>query len=207
MLKRRSLVLRPADSPRLPADRRRLCRPASRLVVAHRPRGPGYRASESLPELKPLIQPEHRDLSDTPPKPPPGASSPPPKKPAAPSILPTKIRTVIPPRQTSYETITLQPNSSGAALFTRQALQYSTGVQKAGQGAQGRRPGLLRFLRSCSCRRPSLNLPLPVPLQTTAAPRNWRRAPFAPRPGGLTCDLKSRMLSTPVANANSSCPI
>jgi hypothetical protein len=75
MLKRRSLALRPADSPRLPADRWRLCHPASRPAIAHRPRGSGYRASESFPELKPLIQQGHRDLSDTPPRPP--ACSPP----------------------------------------------------------------------------------------------------------------------------------
>ena len=56
MLKRRSLVLRPADSPRLPADSRRLCHSASRSAVARRPRESGYRVSESLPELKPFIQ-------------------------------------------------------------------------------------------------------------------------------------------------------
>src|ERR1035441_5170143 len=71
MLKRRSLVLRPADSPRLPADSRRLCHPAFPPPVAHRRKGSGYRVSESLPESIPFNQQVHQVLSDAPPKPPP----------------------------------------------------------------------------------------------------------------------------------------
>src|SRR4051812_37880291 len=67
MLKRRSLLLRPADSPRLPADSRRLCHPASPTPVAQRRRGSGYRVSESLPELIPFNQQVHQVLSDAPP--------------------------------------------------------------------------------------------------------------------------------------------
>ncbi len=42
---------------------------------------------------------------------------------------PNKICHRDPPRQTSYQTLTLQSYSAGATLFTRQALQYATGVQ------------------------------------------------------------------------------
>src|SRR5262249_39555017 len=70
MLKQRLLALRPADSPRRPADSRRLCHPASAAPVAQRRRGPGYRVSESLPELIPFNQQVHQVLSDAPPRPP-----------------------------------------------------------------------------------------------------------------------------------------
>ena len=63
MLQRRSLALRPADSPRLPTDSRRLCHPASPPVVALRQRGSGYRVNEPLPELTPFIQQVHQNLS------------------------------------------------------------------------------------------------------------------------------------------------
>ena len=64
MLKRRSLLLRPADLPRLPAGSRRLCHPASPTPVALRRRGSGYRVSESLPESIPFNQQVHQVLSD-----------------------------------------------------------------------------------------------------------------------------------------------
>src|SRR5215831_3694129 len=69
MLKRRLLLLRPADLPRLPADTRRLCRPAFPPPVAQRRKGSGYRVNESLPELIPFNQQVHQVLTDAPPKP------------------------------------------------------------------------------------------------------------------------------------------
>ena len=70
MLKRRLLLLRPADLPRLPADSRRLCHPAFPPPVAQRRKGSGYRVNESLPELVPFNQRVHQVLTDAPPKPP-----------------------------------------------------------------------------------------------------------------------------------------
>src|ERR1700675_3768597 len=66
MLKRRSLALRPADSPRLPADSRRLCHPAFPSPVARCRKGSGYQVSESLPEMIPFNQQVHSVLSDAP---------------------------------------------------------------------------------------------------------------------------------------------
>src|SRR5215469_15482348 len=68
MLKRRLLLLRPADLPRLPADSRRLCRPAFPPPVAQRRKGSGYRVNESLPELVPFNQRVHQVLTDAPPQ-------------------------------------------------------------------------------------------------------------------------------------------
>jgi hypothetical protein len=59
-------VLRPADSPRLPTDRWKLCHPASPSPIAQRRRGSGYRVSESLPASIPLNQQVHQVLSDAP---------------------------------------------------------------------------------------------------------------------------------------------
>src|SRR5215467_14489468 len=70
MLKRRLLLLRPADLPRPPADSRRLCHPAFPPPVAQRRKGSGYRVNESLPELIPFNQQVHQGLTDAPPKPP-----------------------------------------------------------------------------------------------------------------------------------------
>src|ERR1700722_3857757 len=66
MLKRRSLVLRPADSPRFPAGSRSLCHPAFPSPVARCRKGSGYQVSESLPELIPFNQQVHSVLSDAP---------------------------------------------------------------------------------------------------------------------------------------------
>src|SRR4051794_11965436 len=67
MLKRGLLLLRPADSPCLPSDSRRLCHPASPTLGALPRRGSGYRVSESLPESIPFNQQVHQVLSDAPP--------------------------------------------------------------------------------------------------------------------------------------------
>ncbi len=54
---------------------------------------------------------------------------PPPKTPSAPPIPPTKIRTAIPPSTEQPPDHYPMNNISGAVVFTRQALQYSTAVQ------------------------------------------------------------------------------
>jgi len=62
MLLRRSLVLRPARLPYLPADSWRLYHPASPPPIAQRQRGIGYRVNEPLPVLIPFIQLVQQDL-------------------------------------------------------------------------------------------------------------------------------------------------